>query len=149
RADLFSLGVVLYELCTGQTPFEAKTPLAVMKKLTEEAHRPVRELSPDVPEWLAGVIDRLLAKSPADRFQSARDVAELLDQLHAALKTSSDVAPVCPEKRRRRLHQAGVILAAVAAGAVATAAGALWLWPGRGGGRTPESSAPPLAVLRG
>jgi serine/threonine protein kinase len=67
RADLFSLGVLLYELCTGQTPFEAKTPLAVLKRLTDERHRPVRELSPDTPEWLAEVIDRPLAKSPAER----------------------------------------------------------------------------------
>jgi serine/threonine protein kinase len=149
RCDLFSLGVVLYELCTGQTPFEAKTPLAVLKRLTEERHRPVREVNPDVPEWLAGVIDRLLAKSPADRFQSAREVAAVLDHFWSALKTSSDVLPVCPKKRRRRLVQALVIVAAVATGALATAAG-LQLWRGRGSeAGTPEASTPPLAVLRG
>jgi WD40 repeat protein/serine/threonine protein kinase len=150
RADLFSLGVVLYELCTGQTPFEAKTPLAVLKRLTEEQHRPVRELSPDVPEWLAGIIDRLLAKSAADRFQSAREVAGVLDHFWSALKTSSDVVPICPHKRRRRriLTQVLVILAAVAAGALVTAVG-FRLWSGRGGAGREEPSTPPLAVLRG
>jgi WD40 repeat protein len=146
RADLFSLGIVLYELCTGKTPFDAKTPLVVLKRLTEEKHQPIRQLAPDVPEWLAGVIDRLLAKSPADRFQSAREVADLLGHARAALKTSSNVA-ICPNKRRRQIRQAGVILAAVATGALATGA-AVMLWP-RGSGGGQEESTPPLAVLRG
>jgi hypothetical protein len=150
RADLFSLGVLLYELTTGQTPFDAKSPLAVLKRLTEERHRPVRELNPDAPDWLAAVIDRLLAKSPADRFQSAREVADLLDFQWAALKTSSDVVAACPIKRARRarhLRQALVLLAAVAVGAAATAA--VLLWPGRAGNGDAEPSEPPLAVLRG
>ena len=150
RADLFSLGVLLYELCAGQTPFEAKTPLAVLKRLTDERHRPVRELNPDTPDWLAGVIDRLLAKSPADRFQSAREVADILDFQWSAMKSSSDAVPACPGKRASRLRQVLVILAAVAAGALATAAAVL-LWPGRiGSSSAPEDvSEPPLAVLRG
>ena len=150
RADLFSLGVLLYELCTGATPFDAKSPLAVLNRLTDERHRPVRELNPDVPEWLAAVIDRLLAKSPDDRFQSAREVAGLLDFHWSALKTSSDVVAACPGKRAHRLRQGLVILAAVAVGAVATAAPVLF-WPGRtnNGVTREEPSAPPLAVLRG
>jgi hypothetical protein len=149
RADLFSLGVLLYELCTGRTPFDARTPLAVLKRLTDERHQPVRELNPDAPDWLAGIIDRLLAKSPADRFQSAREVADLLDLHWSALKTSSDIVPTCPKKRRQRLRQGLVIAAAVAAGALATAA-VLLFWPGRGGngGAREEEPEPPLAVLR-
>jgi hypothetical protein len=149
RADQFSLGVLLYELCTGQTPFDAKTPLAVLKRLTEEAHQPVRELNPDAPRWLVDIIDRLMAKAPADRFGSAHEVAHLLDLHWSALKTSTDRVPVCPQKRRQRLRQGLVILAAVAAGALATAA-LLLLWPGRGskGGTAEEQSDPPLDVLR-
>jgi WD40 repeat protein len=149
RADLFSLGVLLYELCTGETPFDARSPLAVLKRLTEEPHRPVRELNPEVPEWLAAVIDRLLAKSPADRFQSAREVADLFDFHWAALKTSSDVVAACPKKRAHRLRQGLVMLAAAVLGALATAA-AVWFWQGRGdnGGAREEPSEPPLAVLR-
>jgi hypothetical protein len=150
RADLFSLGVLLYELCTGQTPFDAKSPLAVLKRLTEERHRPVRELNPDTPEWLADVIDRLLAKSPADRFQSAGEVAELLDLHWAALKTSSDMVAACPVKRARRLRQGLVLLVAAGVGALAMAAAVLF-WPGRAANeRTREElPEPPLAVLRG
>jgi WD40 repeat protein/serine/threonine protein kinase len=148
RADLFSLGVLLYELTTGQTPFEAKTPLAVLKRLTDERHRPVRELNPDTPDWLAAVIDRLLAKSPADRFQSAREVAQLLDLQWSALKTSSDVVPVCPKKRASRLRQVLVISAAVAAGALGMGV-AVHYWSAREklSPRIPEEP-PPLAVLR-
>jgi serine/threonine protein kinase len=148
RTDLFSLGVLLYELCTGRTPFEAKTPLAVMKKLTEEKHLPIRELRSDAPMWLVEVIDRLLAKSPRDRFQSAREVADLLDQFYSAMKTSSDVVPVCPHKRRKRLIQGLALLAAVVSGAIVTAS-ALLLWRGRGDPSPPDNSPPPQAVLRG
>ena len=149
RGDLFSLGVLLYELCTGRTPFEAKTPLAVMKKLTDERHAPVRELRPDAPAWLVDVIDRLLAKSPADRFQSAREVADLLDQYWSAMKTSSEVIPICPHKRRKRIQLALLLSAAVVVGALVTAS-ALWLWPGRAGDTAAqENTSPALAVLRG
>jgi serine/threonine protein kinase len=151
RADLFSLGVLLYELCTGRTPFDARSPLAVLKRLTDERHQPVRALNSDIPEWLAAVIDRLLAKSPADRFQSAREVADLLDFQWSAMRTTSDVVAACPQKRTHRLRQVLVILAAVVAGALATAAAAVLLWPGRGnnGGTRDEPADPPLAVLRG
>src|SRR5262249_17383738 len=66
-----------------------------------------------------------------------------------AMKTSSDRVPTCPKKRRQRIRQTLVILAAVAAGALATAA-LLLLWPGRGnrGENHEEESEPPLAVIR-
>lgn len=145
RADLFSLGVLLYELCTGQTPFEARTPLAVLKRLTEERHRPVRELNPEIPEWLADVIDRLLAKSPADRFQSAREVAAILDLHWSALKTSSDAVLMCPKKRAQRRRQILATAAAVAAGALLTATAILlWnMWH-----NIEPAATPPVAILR-
>src|SRR5262249_4110927 len=135
----------LYELTTGRTPFDARTPLLVLKKLTEERHRPVRELNPETPEWLAGVIDRLLAKSPDDRFHSAREVAEILDRAWTLLRTSSDAVPVCPVKRARRIRQGAALMLAVAAGALLTALLVI-LWPR--GSREAQSPAP-LAVLRG
>ena len=77
RADLFSLGGVLYELCAGRPPFEGNTPLAVLRRVADEPHQPLREVNPMVPEWLATAVDRLLAKDPAQRPASAREVAEL------------------------------------------------------------------------
>jgi WD40 repeat protein len=78
RTDLFSLGSVLYALCTGQEPFPSGTPMAVLRQVCEATPRPVREINPEVPSWLAAVIDRLHAKRPGDRFASAAEVEELL-----------------------------------------------------------------------
>ncbi|APZ95141.1 serine/threonine-protein kinase [Fuerstiella marisgermanici] len=79
RSDLFSLGCVLYALCTGHPPFRAETSYAVLRRITDDTARPIRELNPDVPEWLERIVMKLLSKSPADRFDSADDVADVLE----------------------------------------------------------------------
>ena len=79
RCDLFSLGSVLYMMCAGLPPFNADSVIATVRCVCDDAPRPLRELNPDIPLWLAGIIDRLLAKKPDDRFQTAREVAELLE----------------------------------------------------------------------
>src|SRR5262249_40967530 len=78
RSDLFSLGSVLYTLCAGHAPFRAETPMAVLRRVCEDTPRPLREVNPDIPDWLAALITRLHAKDPAGRFQSAAEVADLL-----------------------------------------------------------------------
>src|SRR5262249_6467648 len=80
RADLFSLGSVLYELCTGRPAFRAPNSVAVMKRVCEDTPRPIREVNPDIPDWLAAIITKLHAKSPAQRYQSAAEVADLLSR---------------------------------------------------------------------
>jgi serine/threonine protein kinase len=80
RADLFSLGAVLYAMCTGRSPFRAPTTLGVLKRVCDDQHRPIREVNPDIPEWLSRIVDRLLAKDPKDRFQTARDVVNVLEK---------------------------------------------------------------------
>jgi hypothetical protein len=79
RADLFSLGSVLYACCTGAPPFRAPTPLEVLRRVTDEAPVPIRALNPGVPAWLEKLVTRLLAKDPAARFQGAAEVAGLLE----------------------------------------------------------------------
>jgi WD40 repeat protein/tRNA A-37 threonylcarbamoyl transferase component Bud32 len=78
RSDLFSLGAVLYVLCTGHPPFGGETTPAVLKSVCEDAPRPIRATRPDIPEGLCNLIGKLLAKDPRDRFGSAREVADLL-----------------------------------------------------------------------
>ncbi len=80
RADLFSLGSVLYVMCTGRPPFRAANTVAVLKRVIEDTPRPIREIIPEVPEWLCELITRLHAKNPADRPVSAQEVADMLER---------------------------------------------------------------------
>ncbi|RPI81062.1 MAG: hypothetical protein EHM42_11225, partial [Planctomycetaceae bacterium] len=80
RSDLFSLGSVLYFLCTGRPPFRAETSYGVLRKITDSEPRPIREISPAIPDWLAALIKKLHAKQPGDRQGSAEEVTEVLEQ---------------------------------------------------------------------
>jgi Tol biopolymer transport system component len=80
RSDLFSLGSVLYTMCTGRPAFRAETTMGVLRRVCDDAPRPIREVNVEIPEWLEAIVGKLLAKSPTDRFQSAGEVAELLSQ---------------------------------------------------------------------
>jgi serine/threonine-protein kinase len=90
RADIWSLGVVLYELITGKPPFEGTEITALIAQVLHEPHRTVRSLLPDVPTGLEEVIDHCLQKDPAKRYQSAAELAVAL--LAFAPKRSRAVA---------------------------------------------------------
>lgn len=92
RADLFSLGAVMYAMCSGHSPFRARTTMAVLKRVCEDAPRPLRAINPDVPDWLVAIIEKLLAKNPDDRFQTATEVSELLGRWLAHVQQPT-VAP--------------------------------------------------------
>jgi serine/threonine-protein kinase len=85
-ADIYSLGIVIYEMLTGRVPFSADTPLAVMVKVMHDPLPTPRTFSPDIPDVLQGVILKATAKEPAQRYQTAE---ALID----ALKRSLDVRP--------------------------------------------------------
>ena len=74
RTDLYSMGVILYEICTGRLPFRADSILAVFMKHIREAPVPPRIINPDVPPELERIILRLLEKQPINRFNSAADL---------------------------------------------------------------------------
>jgi len=78
RSDLYSAGVVLFECLTGRVPFEADTMYALIAKQLEEAPPDPRRLNADVPESLAGVIQRAMSKEPADRYQTAVEMHDAL-----------------------------------------------------------------------
>ncbi len=75
QSDVFSLGVVMYEMLTGQHPFIADTVPAITHKISHEAHVPLRELRPDLPPILDHVIERTLKKHPAGRYSMGMDLA--------------------------------------------------------------------------
>jgi serine/threonine protein kinase len=81
RADLFSLGSVLYVMCTGKVPFQRGSTFDTLMAVTMDTPQPVRELNPKVPPGLDTLITRLLAKKPEDRPASAAAVRDALDEL--------------------------------------------------------------------
>ncbi len=85
RCDLFSLGCVLYQLCTGQAPFRGANTTAILLSLTLDEPRPAREINPDISPALADLIMRLLTKAPGDRPASAQAVADTLRGLEKQL----------------------------------------------------------------
>ena len=107
RADLFSLGSVLYTMCSGQPPFRAANTMAVLKRVVEDTPRPIREIIPEIPEWLCELISRLHAKNPADRITSAQDVADLLAQTPGGAPGVGEhpCRRRCPEDARREARR--------------------------------------------
>ena len=78
RSDLFSLGITMYQMLTGQLPFRADSMTRLMNKIATEPHTPLRSLRPDLPECLDPIIDRCLAKSADDRYQTGIDMADAI-----------------------------------------------------------------------
>ncbi|QDV26507.1 protein kinase domain-containing protein [Aureliella helgolandensis] len=79
RSDLFSLGSVMYFMLTGHSPFRAETTMGVLNRIGNDEPRRLQTIQPEIPWWLDNVVMRLLAKTPADRFESAQEIAQLLE----------------------------------------------------------------------
>jgi serine/threonine-protein kinase len=107
-SDLYSVGVVLYEMLTGQVPFTGDTPLEIAMKHLSEVPRPPSELRPEVPHDLDSIVLRALAKDPSERYESA-------DEMDADLARVLEGLPVDPETETAAtavLSGSGVLAAA-------------------------------------
>ena len=124
RSDQFSFGLMLYEMATGVHPFRRATTLQTMSAIVDDEARPIDQLNGAVPTMLRWVIERCLAKDPADRYASTADLSKDLLNLQGRLAelTGEDTRPVpAPTRSRRRtaLIAAGVALLAVSVALVA------------------------------
>jgi eukaryotic-like serine/threonine-protein kinase len=125
RSDQFALGVILYELATGMRAFKRDSAPQTLTAIIEDDPEPVQNRNPRVPPQLARIITRALAKKPADRYESTRDLArDLKDLVHDSSTAQTLVVPT-----RRRSTVAMISAAAILA--VAVAGIAWWAIGGR------------------
>jgi len=87
HSDLFSLGVSLFQLLTGQLPFTADSMTGLMQQIAEAPHPPLRALRPDLPPCVDAIIDRALAKTPEARFETGAQMAAALEDCRSRLPT--------------------------------------------------------------
>jgi serine/threonine-protein kinase len=136
RSDLFSLGSVLYAMSTGRPPFRAETCYGILRRITDDEPRPIREINPEIPEWLEGIVRRLHAKAPANRFQTPAEVAELLESCLAHVHqptlvplpdgAASLVVPAVRDIARRRRRIGIIALFGIAATLIVALAVTSW-----------------------
>ncbi|HKB36203.1 MAG TPA: protein kinase [Gemmataceae bacterium] len=168
RSDLYSLGVVAYQMLSGRLPFESDTPSRMLFQHAYETPRPLQEVAPEVPAALAAVVTRLLAKEPACRYSSSAEA--LSDLRHGRSQAApvpspereavaqgspgrppapprgedrTEALPVAPPRLgRRRLVLLGAVALLLLAGGLT-----VWLWPRRGPDERgePGGDSPPVA----
>jgi tetratricopeptide (TPR) repeat protein len=127
RSDIFTLGILLYEMATGERPFRGNTNLSVLSSILKDTPRPASELRDDVPKPLARMIQRALEKRPEDRYQSTTDLRRDLEDLKRDVDTGELVLRTTggrprlevPRARRRWALPAAIGAALVVFGAMA------------------------------
>jgi non-specific serine/threonine protein kinase len=139
RTDIFSLGIVLYEMATGKRPFAGDTAAALVSSILRDEPPTVTEINESLPRHLARIIQHCLEKDPEARYQSAKDVRNELKSLRrevdsGSVTTGSGATPISPAPRPKGARKYGLWAAAGLTAIVILAAG--W-WLGRGGVRAP------------
>jgi len=112
RADIYSLGVLLYQLSTGRLPYDADTPVAVILKHVNEQLPPPRTINPNTPQSVENIIVRALAKDPAHRYQTVEEMLADLNNIdsaaHLELPPDSTIANRPGERTMRTVPDAHV-----------------------------------------
>lgn len=142
RSDIFSLGCVLYEMLTGRRAFGGGTPQETMIAIASRDPSPIADSRPDVPPALALVIKRCLEKEPAERFESARDVAFAMEAITESQKATPLTGASRDRLRARHRRAALAAFGAVVTAGVVVSGWQLW------GGRSTLPARKHLAVMR-
>lgn len=118
RADIFALGVILYEMICGKRPFSGESAVEVMNSILTEDPPDLSETNPKIPSMLARIVRRCLEKKPEQRFQSASDLSFALEALTSPASGVARETAVTPvsSASRRRLNWLAAVVALVVAG---------------------------------
>jgi serine/threonine-protein kinase len=124
RSDLFSLGVVLYAVCTGASPFRGASPLSSLDRVRGHVPTPLAQVDASLPPWFCGIVDRLLEKDPERRLSSAAKLAQALERsgsapLEAAPRGGATLPVKLARKKRWAIGAALLTLAAVVTAVIA------------------------------
>jgi hypothetical protein len=127
RSDIFACGVVLYEMLARRRPFQEETAAETMTAILRHDPPSLAALDPSLPSALVRVVERCLAKRPADRFHSAHDLALALDSAMGPTALTTTAPLLAPERTAARSRSIGPGTRALAI-AVLTAAAGAWIW---------------------
>ena len=119
RSDLFTIGLIFYELLTGKIPYKADSALASLIKRTQERAVPVAELDPRIPKVLSDILVKCLERDPAQRYQTAQEIIDRLDEFEGRRSSTTAIAPPwIPSKGSMVLTAVAGVLVALAIGVI-------------------------------
>ncbi|HYS04633.1 MAG TPA: protein kinase [Candidatus Dormibacteraeota bacterium] len=153
RSDIFSLGIILYEMATGERPFKGGSPAEVSSSILRDTPRPIVELRRGLPDLLGRIVRRCLEKDPRRRHQSALDVRNELEELRETADVAGptggasrqEPSPAGGDARAGGRRASSYVVAGVAALAV-IAIGLALLVRGRSGPPAPRGGASPASI---
>jgi serine/threonine-protein kinase len=164
RTDIYALGIVLFEMLAGWSPFTAPTAMATLYKQMNEPPPPLRQVNVTIPEWLEEVVNKALAKKPEERYQRGSDLADALRQGQTPVPVPTGAPPRQmtpvpaaaappaatvrqPTEKRRRKSSVPILVGLIGVVLLALVVGGGYLLLGGTGGGTATDPPPTVVVV--